>query len=253
MSHLFATAGSRLYIGSAKAFAGTDFIASDFNDQEWTEIRGTTNLGSAGDTSALVTSDQIGAARTRKLKGVRNAGSMEVVADLDYSDAGQLAVIAAEKAKETYAFRLVFNDAPVGGTPSERLFTALVMSAAEQWNEANSVMSLSATLELDSNIVRVAAAASGSAPDNTVLPAITGTAEVGETLTASEGTWTGSPTPTFAYQWFADGESIPGETADTYEIVAEDEGVVISVQVTASNVNGVASAISAATATVTAP
>src|SRR5690606_29518537 len=127
-------------------------------------------------------------------------GSMAVVADLDYADPGQIALIAAEKSAHSFAFKLVFNDAPVGGTPSERYFVALVMSAAEQYNEANSVMALNATLEIDSNIVRVAAAASGSAPDNTVLPAITGTATEGQTLTASQGTWTGTPTPAYTYQ-----------------------------------------------------
>lgn len=161
MSHLFATAGSKLYIGPAKAFSGTDFTATDFTtgSPTWTEIGGTTNLGSAGDTSELVKSNQINSARTRKLKGTRDAGSMQVVCDLDYADPGQIAVIAAEKAKETYGFKIVFNDAPAGGTPSERYFVALVMSASEQWDEANSVMKLNATLEIDSNIVRVAATA----------------------------------------------------------------------------------------------
>jgi hypothetical protein len=158
MSHLFATAGSKLFIGAALAFNGTDLTAASFTSQTWIEIKGTTNLGSAGDTSELITSNQIGEARTRKLKGTRNAGSMQVVADLDYADPGQIALIAAEKAKESYAFKVEFNDAPVGGTPSERLFVALVMSTAEQFNEANSVMQMNATLEIDSNIVRVAAA-----------------------------------------------------------------------------------------------
>ena len=159
MSHLFATAGTKLYIGTALASNGTDMVASDFSAQVWAEIGGTTNLGSAGDTSSLITSEHIGVGRTRKLKGTRNAGSMAVVADLDYADAGQLALIAAEKTPGTYAFRVVFNDAPAGGTPSERYFVALVMSATEQLDEANNSMKLNATLEIDSNIVRVAAAA----------------------------------------------------------------------------------------------
>ncbi len=161
MSYLFATAGSLLHIGAAKAFSGTDFTASDFTAESWVEVGGTTNLGSAGDTANLITSDQIARARTRKLKGTRNAGSMEVVCDLDYADAGQIALIAAEKTPHTYAFRITFNDAPAGGTPSVRYFVALVMSTAEQYDEANSVMKLNATLEIDSNIVRVAAATGG--------------------------------------------------------------------------------------------
>lgn len=163
MSHLFASAGSKLYIGPVKAYTDTDFTAGDFPSSgegaiDWTQISGTTNLGSAGDTAELITSAHHGNARMRKLKGVRDAGSMEVVCDLDYADAGQIALIAAEKTSHTYAFRLVFNDAPPGGTPSERFFVALVLSAAEQYDEPNSVMKLNATLSIDSNIVRVAAA-----------------------------------------------------------------------------------------------
>lgn len=253
MSALFATAGTKIYIGPAKAFSDTDFIASDFTsgDPTYTLIGGTTNLGSFGDTSELISSNHVSTARTRKLKGTRNAGVMQLVCDLDYADPGQLALIAAEKVKETYSFKVELNDAPSGGTPSIRYFVALIMSAGEQLDEANSVMKLNTTLEIDSNIVRVAASGSGSAPDNTALPAITGTAETGETLTASAGTWTGTPTPAYSYQWFSDGESISGATASTYDVQASDEGNVITVQVTANNVNGSASAISAPTATVT--
>lgn len=158
MSLLFATAGSKLYIGAAKAFAGTDFLATDFTSQTWVEIKGTTDLGSAGDTASLITSQQVGSGRDRKLKGTRNAGSMQIVCDLDYSDPGQIALIAAEKSKDSFAFKVVLNDAPTGGTPSERLFVAYVMSAAEQYGGANSVQQLQSTLEIDSNIVRVVAA-----------------------------------------------------------------------------------------------
>lgn len=158
MSILLATAGSKLFIGGALASDGSDFDATDFTSQTWVEIKGTTNLGGAGDTSQLGTSDQIGVSRTRKWKGTRNAGSMEIVMDIDISDAGQLALIAAEKTRDSYAFKLEFNDAPSGGTPSTRMFCAFVMSAAETYDQANDRIQLKATLEIDSNIVRVAAA-----------------------------------------------------------------------------------------------
>jgi hypothetical protein len=162
MSHVFATAGTKIFIGSAaKAFEGTDFVASDFSSITWTEVGGTRNLGSSGDTSELIPVDLINEDRTRKLKGTRNAGSMQFVSALDLSDAGQLALIAAEKTKDAYPIKIQFKDAPAGGTPSLRYFVALVMSAQEQLDEANSVMTLNTTLEIDSNIVRVAAAPSG--------------------------------------------------------------------------------------------
>jgi hypothetical protein len=160
MSILLVTANSKLAIGAAKAFDNTDFIETDFTSGSptYTEIGGTTNLGAAGDTSELITSNQINSGRTRKAKGTRNAGAMQVICDIDIADAGQLALIAAEKTRDSYAFKLTFDDAPSGGTPSTRYFTAFVMSTSEQWDEANSVIKLNATLEIDSNIVRVAAA-----------------------------------------------------------------------------------------------
>lgn len=41
-------------------------------------------------------------------------------------------------------------------------------------------------------------------PTNTVAPAISGTIDIGETVTCSTGSWTGSPSG-FAYAWFVDG------------------------------------------------
>ena len=163
MGILLVTAKSKLSIGTALAFNNTDLTASDFTTPLASAalIGGTTNLGAAGDTSELITSNQIGSGRTRKAKGTRNAGSMQVICDIDIADAGQLALIAAEKTRDSYAFKLEFDDAPAGGTPSIRYFTAFVMSTSEQYDEANSVMKLNATLEIDSNIVRVAAAPSG--------------------------------------------------------------------------------------------
>lgn len=87
-------------------------------------------------------------------------------------------------------------------------------------------------------------------PANTVLPAITGTAQVGQVLTVSNGTWTGTPAPTFARQWKADGANIAGATATTYTPVVGDVGKVITCTVTATNAAGTLPATTAATAAV---
>lgn len=158
---IYATAGSKLYIGGVLDMKSTDFVESDFTSQTWTEIAGLDGLGTLGDTSQAITQSIIGEGRDKVLKGTRNAGTMEVVCAIDGDDAGQTALISAEKVKHDYAFKLVLNDAPSGGTPSERKFIAKVMSAAEQFDQANSVMKLNASLAVNSNIVRKAAAAGG--------------------------------------------------------------------------------------------
>jgi hypothetical protein len=85
------------------------------------------------------------------------------------------------------------------------------------------------------------------APTNTAVPTITGTAQVGQTLTASTGTWTGALPMTFAYQWLADDVVIPGADESTYEPVVDDVDAVLKVRVTATNVGGSTSATSAGT------
>jgi hypothetical protein len=77
-------------------------------------------------------------------------------------------------------------------------------------------------------------------PVNSVLPAITGTTTVGQTLTCSSGTW--SKSPSFTYQWLRDGVAIAGATASTRVLAGPDTGALMSCTVTATNagVSGVA-------------
>lgn len=87
-----------------------------------------------------------------------------------------------------------------------------------------------------------------AAPTNTVLPAISGIAQVGGTLTAFDGVWTGGPS--FTYVWEADGTPISGATSKTYVPVVGDIGDTLTVVVTGTNSEGSDDAESAATAAV---
>lgn len=88
-----------------------------------------------------------------------------------------------------------------------------------------------------------------AAPVNSVLPAITGTVEVGGILSLSNGTWAGSPT-SYAYAWLRDGVVIAGEVAATYTVSVDDIGATLTGRVTATNVDGSTAATSAATVAV---
>lgn len=67
-------------------------------------------------------------------------------------------------------------------------------------------------------------------------PEILGRAFVGETLTATTGTWVGSPT--FARQWLRNGQPIIGATASTYPVADVDVGALLGVLVTATDASG---------------
>ena len=99
---------------------------------------------------------------------------------------------------------------------------------------------------------------SASPPANTGSPTVSGTPTEGQLLTASPGTWTGSPAPTFTYQWQrcdtqgANCSNIGGATNPTYTLVTADVGSTIDVQVTGNNPSGQATATSQPTSSIAA-
>lgn len=101
--------------------------------------------------------------------------------------------------------------------------------------------------------LRVSPPSGDEAPVITGVPTISGTATVGNVLTASPASVTGTPSPTRTWQWRRDGVDIGGATASTYTLVAADYGVTITVRQTETNVAGTANATSAGTAIPWAP
>jgi hypothetical protein len=100
-------------------------------------------------------------------------------------------------------------------------------------------------------------------PSNTAEPRIAGAATVGSTLTATNGSWTSSPT-SFAYQWVrcprsggqpngSDCAAIGGATTTSYVVSAADVDRRLRVRVTASNADGSTTVASNATALVRNP
>ena len=87
-------------------------------------------------------------------------------------------------------------------------------------------------------------AASNAAPVNSVEPKISGTAQDGQTLTASSGTWTSATALTYSYQWrrcdtAGNGcSNISGADSSSYLLRAADVGKTVRVRVTAKNSDG---------------
>jgi hypothetical protein len=92
-------------------------------------------------------------------------------------------------------------------------------------------------------------------PKNTQPPTLTGSPVEGQTLTATNGTWTGSDLK-FVYRFLRcdkDGGSCftgGSTTQKTYKLTARDVGSTIRVRVTASNSGGTADATSVPTAVI---
>jgi hypothetical protein len=92
-----------------------------------------------------------------------------------------------------------------------------------------------------------------SPPENISPPATRGPAQVGWTLAALSGHWSGTPPITFSYNWLRCWPSLPGcskisdATSDHYRIGPADEGAQIKVLVTASNLDGIGTALALGT------
>jgi hypothetical protein len=93
---------------------------------------------------------------------------------------------------------------------------------------------------------------------NSSAPTVSGSAVQGKTLTASKGTWSGTPAPSFSYQWERCNQSgqacnpisgAPG-SGSAYVVQPGDVGKTLAVVVTATNGLGSSSAQSQPTAVV---
>lgn len=96
------------------------------------------------------------------------------------------------------------------------------------------------------------------APEIDTAPTISGTAQEGEELTATSGTWTGSPDSySYAYQWqkSATGSgswtNLSGATGSTFTPANTERGLYLRVAVSATNTTGTTTAYSSATSATT--
>lgn len=98
-----------------------------------------------------------------------------------------------------------------------------------------------------------------SPPTNTALPAITTLPPVvGVTLTTSNGSWNGTDTKTYSYQWYSctttstsSCTKISGATQKTYTPVPADQGKRLQARVSVSNPVSIPSALATASSAIT--
>ncbi|MDT5023789.1 MAG: hypothetical protein QOE61_215, partial [Micromonosporaceae bacterium] len=93
----------------------------------------------------------------------------------------------------------------------------------------------------------VQATAAGTPPANSSPPAVTGTAKIGQNLSASTGAWSGSSPLSYVYQWQlcrSACANVVGATNASFLLSAATTGAHVRVVVTASNPAGHASAAS---------
>lgn len=146
--------GVRLFIGGVNNNRESDL--AEYVADSYVEIGEVEDGGEFGDESEVITFTSLADGRTRKFKGARDAGTMQLVVGDDVTDEGQQALEAAEGEPHDYNFKVVLNDAiTLGGDGSTHYFTGKVMSKRRTGIQSNSVVRRNFSIGINSAITEV--------------------------------------------------------------------------------------------------
>ncbi len=241
--------------------ADADGLSNVQYEYQWladdSDISGATNA-----TYTLVAEDE-GKAIKVKVSFTDDAGNQEtltsvatdaVTAELAHNNpaTGALAVTGAAQVGETltantsrvadvdglsnvqYEYQWLADDSDISGATN----ATYTLAAADEGKAIKVEVTFTDDAGNDESLTSAATDVVEAAPTTnspaTGAPTISGTAQVGETLTADKSGIADADdltSATYSYQWLADDAEIAGANGSTYTLVAEDEGKAIKVQV----------------------
>jgi hypothetical protein len=245
-----ANAASKIFICATAQNVELD--QSDYEALTWVEIKGIGSLGETGKSTNILNYPTWDTTVTQKAKGLTDAGSPDLEVARIPTDPGQMILRAAGAVgnNNNYAIKILRADGTTA-TNGSVMYNRGLVTGPKRPNGRNEDFDIEMfTFALQQEEIVVNPLSAGVSPYVTANPAITGTAEEGETLTVSTGTWAGDATITYTYDWYANNVRISGATASTYELTAAEVGKRVTARVTATNASGNASATTAPTAAV---
>lgn len=221
---------------------GSSFEISLNGGSTWTEVAEPTEITTPSDNLSIHDATNFASpdATMEYIIGMNDPGEAGFTMNFVAGGTGDALVQQVRAARARIMCRITFPNAVIW------TFSA-ILTGYQPELPVDGVMTAAVTLKVTASYSVTAAAV----PANTVLPAVSGIAQVGETLTALEGQWSGAPS--FTYQWQEDDSgwaNITGATGRTYVPVVGLVGNPLRVIVTAQNSEGSASATSAPTAAV---
>jgi hypothetical protein len=203
MASLVSTAGCKFYIGGVLSSTLADFTETSFNGQTWVEVDAWMTKGDLGDAAEEINTPLINRGRNVKQKGTFDAGTMENVFAWTPADPGQLAMIAASKTRNEYAFKVEYSDTPA---VKSSVFTVSIASPGVVTWTAHGLpngtkVTLATTGALPTGLVAATTYYVVNAATNTFNLALTkgGTAIVTSGSQSGVHTATTQPTPTIDY------------------------------------------------------
>ncbi len=245
-----ANAASKMYI--CETAQNVDLDQTGYEALTWVEIKAIGSRGETGISTNVLTYDTWDTTVVQKAKGMTDAGSPELELARIPTDPGQIILRTAGAVgnNNNYAFKEVRADGAVGATGTI-IYNRGLVAGPKRPGGRNEDFDLEVfTLMFQQQEIVVNPTSAGVSPYVTAIPAITGTATVGQTLTLGNGTWAGDATIAYTYAWYANNVQISGATASTFVLTAAQSGKRITGRVTATNGAGTASSTTAPTAAV---
>ncbi|HAM22928.1 MAG TPA: hypothetical protein DCQ04_11765, partial [Actinobacteria bacterium] len=205
-------------------------------------VTATNAAGSSSATSAATS--MIGTAPTNdsapELTGTPTSGQTLSTTDGNWSGDPTIAY--------TYAWQTCTTSNCSGGTVTtipSAAGSSLALADAQYGLYVRAAVTATNSAGASSQYSNVSARVAAAAPVSTTPAAITGTQADGSTLTVSTGSWTGTPTISYTYQWqtcsavdCSDGTNIPSATSSTFALTGTQVGTYVRAVVTASNAAG---------------
>ena len=149
------SAGIQLYIGPVyndkivETEAGITAATTALAALTYTAVGEVEDAGEIGDTVSTQTFTALDDRRTRKFKTTYDAGDQSLTIGLDQDDAGQIAMSAALKADDSYAFKIDYGDGFID------YYTGKVTKWSKSIGAADSITKRSATISIDSVVIEV--------------------------------------------------------------------------------------------------
>ena len=218
--------------GSSYTLTGDDAGKAITVTVSFTDAEGNPETLTSDPTSEVAAKPNTSATGAPTISGTAQVGQTLTASTAGIVDADGLTTVS-------YSYQWLADDANIQGATS----SSYTLTSAEQGKAIKVRVSFTDDVGHEESLPSAATAAVAAAANNkaTGQPTISGTLQVGETLTADTsgiGDADGLTTVSYSYQWMADDTNIPGATDRTYTLAEDDEGKAIKVLVSFTDAEG---------------
>src|SRR5512139_655399 len=179
--------GRKIYI--CETAQPTALTQVQYEGLTWLEVKNVGSVGDAGTNTNVLSYNELGTEVAAKQKGVSNAGDPVIECARNPTDPGQVALRTMCLTKFIYALKIEDEDAPSASYTNTIYYNRGICAGPLRPGGGVEDFILERYTFGLVQLEIVVPPEANSAPTNILTPAISGVAQVGQVLTAWDGTW----------------------------------------------------------------